>query len=463
MTREEDLIRSTTHAIASTVREVPPLRLERAADEQRSPARAPRRARGSADRPRRWRSWAVPLTAAAAVVALAISLVIIKDMPNGSPVPNSTSSSVPAGVPRYYVALKQLAGDMNGSNQRNDIVVGDSLTGKILATFAPPAHTAFESVTAAADDRTFVVFAVTSSNGSFQAPVKGSTMTGSWYAVRLAPGTTHPARLTLLPIKPLTAPASPENYGYANEELDQLIDSFGSVLSGSGQELAVPEWTPPHGWLAVKVFSVATGQLLHDWTAKSFVYSSLTWVDGDRELALGGSTVNVHAANPVTNVKVYEWPVADSDSDNLLANSKVVWDPRPGKAQARFEYCFQGAGGGTVLISPDGKTINCGLGQAQSADDVAGFYTYPLTVSPTVAAQGSVDALLTLRGPALYSADILWASPSGDTLVGALIPLENSQAAAGIGLRIGVINDGKFTPLRVPPSLFKSTLVAITF
>ena len=80
MSREEDLIRSTTHAIASTVSEVPPLRLERAVDSTLPPARTPRRARGGGRR--HWWSWGAPLAAAAVVVALAIALVVIRDMPN---------------------------------------------------------------------------------------------------------------------------------------------------------------------------------------------------------------------------------------------------------------------------------------------------------------------------------------------------------------------------------------------
>ncbi len=111
MSREEDLIRSTTRAIASTVREVPPLRLEPAADELRSPARAPRRARGGSGRQRRWWSWGAPLTAAAVVVALAIALVLVRDIPNGGVVsPSPATSTGPGGVPRYYVALTQFSG-----------------------------------------------------------------------------------------------------------------------------------------------------------------------------------------------------------------------------------------------------------------------------------------------------------------------------------------------------------------
>jgi hypothetical protein len=413
------------------------------------PAAGARRRRA----PRRWIRWAAPLTAAAAVTALAISLVLIRDIPNGSAVPpNPATSTGTGGVPRYYVALKQFPGAI--SSQRNGIVVGDSLTGKTLATLAPPARTTFESVTAAADDRTFVVFAVTSSSGSFTGSAKDTTLTGSWYKVRLAPGTAHPAILSRLPIKPVASPAI-----YAtvpNVEVDAFMDSFGTTLSASGQEIAVPESVPPG--LAVKVFSVATGQLLHEWTTKSlFIFSSLTWLDEDRELALNGSTVNAQpGANPVASMEasVYKWPVAEPNNGDLLANSTLVWNPRPVKGQAQFQYCYQQVAGGSVPISADGKSINCALGQAQSTDDILSFLTYPLTVSTTVAAEGRVDYTMTLpQDKGLYSPKILWASPSGDTFIAAVLPYDGSAAAVANGPYFGVISRGKFTPLRLPPNV----------
>jgi hypothetical protein len=120
--------------------------------------------------------------------------VLVKDLPNGSAVPpNATASASPAptgpdGAPRYYVALEEPGGNPDKPYQ---IVVGDSVTGSTLATFAAPKNTAFRSVTAAADDLTFVVSAVTSANESFR-PGDEGTVTGRWYAVRLAPGTANP-------------------------------------------------------------------------------------------------------------------------------------------------------------------------------------------------------------------------------------------------------------------------------
>jgi hypothetical protein len=461
MSREEDLIRSTTHAIAATVREVPPLRLEPFPDELRPPARAPRRLGGG--RQRSWRSWTAPLTAAAVVVALAISLVLVRDIPNGGAVSSSGASSTSlGGAPRYYVALKQLAGETNSIIPRNDIVVGDSLTGKTLASFAPPARTAFVSVTAAADDLTFVVFAVTSSTGSFDTASKAA-LTGSWYEVRLAPGTAHPARLTPLPIKPLTVPNS-----YVNIGIGGLLDSYGSVLSGSGKELAVPEWVAPRE-LAVKVFSVATGQLLHEWTTNdsSVVQEpSLSWIDGDRKLALVSRSTSVqpNAKFAVDNVTVREWPVAEPASGDLVAVSKLVWNVQTVKNPlTTVQLCVEPVVGGPVLISADGKTFSCTTAGGWGPTDHLSFHTYPLTASTTATAQGTIDYQVTYTNEGRYIPEVLWTSPSGDTLIGALIPYEGTPAAVANGVHIGVISHGKFTPLRIPASLASSTLTDIAF
>jgi hypothetical protein len=138
----------SAEAAATEIQTEPPLRLPPV------PVPAPGARRRPV--PRRWIRWGAPLTAAAAVVALAISLVLIKGIPNGSVVPPTATSSTSTGVdsvPRYYVAITRGGG----------IVAGDSVTGQTLGRIAPPPGLTFTSVTAAADDRTFVVFAVTPS------------------------------------------------------------------------------------------------------------------------------------------------------------------------------------------------------------------------------------------------------------------------------------------------------------
>src|SRR5262249_48308702 len=119
---------------AREIRAAPPLRLPS------EPAAGARRGHA----PRRWIRWAAPLAAAAVVPALARASGQHKDSQTARGVPPTPAAPAgPHGVPRYYVALKQFAGKAGNVTEQNGIVVGDSLTGKTLATFAPPARTTF--------------------------------------------------------------------------------------------------------------------------------------------------------------------------------------------------------------------------------------------------------------------------------------------------------------------------------
>ena len=105
-----------------------------------------------------------PVTAAVAVIALAVSLVMV-GMSNGTVVPRQSAS--PSTVPpQYYVGICGGATGWYGSAPLtstkedvppNHLVVGDTFTGKSSATIAAPTGTAWTGgSTAAADDRTFV-------------------------------------------------------------------------------------------------------------------------------------------------------------------------------------------------------------------------------------------------------------------------------------------------------------------
>ena len=99
-------------------------------------------------------------------------------------------SSAAASIPRYYVALA----DAFGANSQMKAVVGDDQTGRTVAVLNPSASQNFYGVTAAADDRTFVVM-------NYAAATQQTT----WYLLRIAPGTARPTQLTKLPIKPVVA------------------------------------------------------------------------------------------------------------------------------------------------------------------------------------------------------------------------------------------------------------------
>jgi hypothetical protein len=486
MSREEDLIRSTTRAIALAVREVPPLRLEPAADELRAAARAARRGAGGdaggRGRQHRWRTWAAPVTAAAVVVVLAIALVLVKDLPNGGAVPanRATSTTGPAGAPRYYVALKDIPGTMKqqlAGVLQCDIVVGDSLTGKTLATFAPPARTTFQSVSAAADDRTFVIFAVTTADpsGSFGPGPKNITLTGSWYKLQLAPGTAHPAGLSKLPVKPQSWSELHDKTTYNTPSAGQV---FATALSQSGQELAVadlpqvPAADKPENWQEVKVFSVSTGRLLHAWTShvpgvsfQAIISDTLadvptgtpvlTWIDGDKALAVA-TAVSPKAGVDIGTVR--RLGVAGPPSGNLMTDSTVVrsatlpWNQSGG---CFFEDDWP------PLISANGKTISCGtFVMPYATPGQVNFSTYPLTPGP----KGILDYRATIppeKQTGGVSFNVLYVSPSGGTLIvnwvnDGKLPLDKRAF-------FGVASHGKFTRLPIPASMASSLIEAITF
>lgn len=487
MSSTEERARAAMRAIAATVRDAPPIQFTPAPEPSRAAGQAKRAGNGP-DRPGApragWRWWLAPLTAAAVVIALAIALVIVKDLPNGGAVPVSPAQPAagPGGAPRYFAALRvKVTASPGASDPQAALIVGDSLTGKTLATFRPPPGTTFQSVSAAADDRTFVVFAVSSSTGSFL-PANG-TLTGSWYEVRLAPGTATPASLRRLPVKPMSWTASPDVY--TNPPPGQV---YATALSASGREIAVADIpdipaarAKPQDWQEVKVFSVATGRLLHDWTgydpgARLMTVvggtmagvptgePDLTWIDGDRAIALATS---LDESNQVTGT-VRRLNVTGPASGNLMTDSTVTWSgPLP---WGRTAGCFS-PGNWPPAISADGKTISCMTFAAQAHGvDVVDFLTQPLTAGATPASKAALDYRLTWPPHRLADgklsnpggvAGLLWISPSAGTLVVESVPGGNLSPPKSA--YFGVVSHGRYTPLPLPKSLAASEVSDITF
>jgi hypothetical protein len=409
--------------------------------------------------PRRWTRWVVPFTAAAAVVALAVSLVLVRGIQNGIAVPPKPVDSAPAapaspgGVPRYYVAAAR----------PSDIVVGDSVTGTLLAKLAVPVPknttTFLTGITAAGDDRTFVVLALTYPTASLNAQdvFKNATGTARWYGVRLDPGTAHPARLTSLPVKPETVRGDGAYYAQA------------TALSGSGQELAVTRRTASGG-MAAQVFSVATGRLLHEWTTDdpSLSWSpksaaqglagqpSLTWIDGDRVLAVETMSMAPNSGVPGFDT-VRELNVARPSGGDLVADSKVVWNVRTGASPRTLLQSCAAKPAGTAssdhFISADGTTFGCAAVTGPGTDPNLSFLTYPLAPGTAATAKARVDYEVTnMTEKGVTQLQLLWISPSGDTVVGAwAIAAKGTLADAPNGLHVGAMSRGKFTPLRFPP------------
>src|SRR5215469_12527338 len=259
---------------------------------------------------RRWRPWLA--LAPAATIAVAVTLVAVHGAPAGRPAPATPVN----GVPRYYVGIPTSPHFENQAAP--EAIVGDTFTGKKLATVPAPAGWRFlPALAAAGDDRTFVAGATPQSSEL--------TRTERLYVIRLTPGAAHFATLRELPI-----PAP------------QLSWDYGSslALSRDGAMLAVMA-----GATQARIYSMATGTLLHTWTVPSSgssgppMVSLLSWTSDGRRLAFLAREART---NPPLNIRLLQ--VYDPGHD-LFADSRVV-----------LTVSSSGCG----LLSGDGKTVVCG-------------------------------------------------------------------------------------------------------
>jgi hypothetical protein len=468
MNTVEDKIRAATRAEAATLREIRPLRLPTAAPTQLRMRPAARIRRG-----RFLKTWATPVSAAAAVLALAISLVIVRDMPNGRVVAPVGPVRAIAGVPRYYVTLYTPPQPPNAvavpckagtpptacPGPVTDLLVGDTFTGATLAVVAPPAGTNFSGVAAAADDLTFAV-------DTTAMTVAG---TRTWYLLRITPGTRSPARLTRLPIPALST----------------TVDAM--ALSGSGRELAVAMWQRKASTSTgeLRIYSVATGRLLRVWSTKSpdafgddAYYGeqsrALTWIDGDRAVAFFASWTGYPAALTTAAASVdrekgltrtqreeklqalykryggasmhMAWRRLDvaATSGDLMADSKVIWSSTsaPEAYSSGCEY------GWIQLISADGKTVMCSsvaLLRGTERNPLSSRVAWLAISIPT----GAVRTLyqFTVDGNQTAFFDGLWTSTSGDKLIVEWGPTTNGPASSA---HFGVLSHGTFQPIPAP-------------
>ncbi len=450
----EERVRSATRARADLVRDISPLDLP-AANSVRQP-RAPRAW---------WSTWMAPVTAAAVVVALAVTTVALREVRNGPSVPaansgqSGTGATTAAGVlPRYYAALDNPKGAAFNDKTLTapvDVVVGDTGTGRPIATVAPPKGQTFAGLTAAADDRTFVL-ATESLPVSAGIP---SAAPVAWYLLRLAPGSARPATLTRL-----TIPGQPD-----------ATQVSGIALSPDGSELAVmyqrAVWQVLNkqgglvktGPLTLSVYSVSTGKALRTWTQQTngfpagygwywgrYSNSSITWLNGGHTLAFvdgGNSGENGPPLAPTFGgVKIRTISLA-SGGGSLLADSKVIFS-------STNHWCDQ------LQLTADGKTVFCG-GYGGNFAKKSSAYDPEITAYSVATGKGR----LVYRLKGAYNTDVAnieWLSPNGSAfLVAAEGPdyqlaghVFKGQSIAGQAIDLitkGTAQTGQAPAVRRPP------------
>jgi hypothetical protein len=453
---EADLAEQTARAmreLAGTVTDAPPLRLT-----DRSGARLPR-----LSVPRRWTLWAVPLAAAAAVIALAVALVVVKDLPSGS-APHPTVPTYPstAGVPTYYVAPQIFC-----RKEKCDpisMVVGNTLTGARLATLSPPPGATFAAVSAAADDRTFVTDTV-----GFPLSTKAPQHV-TWYLITIAPGSSTPVRRTRLLI-----PAGPTG---------AYVQSI--ALSASGRELAVTYHLGSRspGTTVLRTYSIITGRLLHSWSTNADVQlgafgyignaqvnNVLSWVNGDRAVTFTTTAFLSQATGgsepQSTDVRVLD---VNARGDDLLADSRVVWSipDHPVKTTTPTS-CGQES---VPSLAANGKTVLCtSLTSTPTGTGKKARYLWRMTwitfqtSDPTVIHTAYTATANEGADQAGITGGVLWADPSGSTMI-----IVWSEGVTDSGATVekiphfGILSHGRLSQLPLPSigPLAQSTLLDLS-
>jgi hypothetical protein len=326
MTPLQDKLRAALRETADEIpAQAPPLHL------------SPRPDAAQNGRSTRWRGWAAPLATAALVLAtVAVSLTVagsLKHQPAAGP------QAGPDSVPAYYVALitAKTQSDVNNmldssSTANTAAELRSTQMGAVLAKIMPPKpYVSFVGVTAAADDRTFVLVA----QGP-QPRVEPPFPPQRFFLLRIDPAARAGARMTLTALPAAAVPAG-------SEVRDMAVSPDGTRLAAQISD---------NLFLAqdLDVFNLATGTE-RSWTTLSRgnflpVSGGMLWFGVDTD-ALSWTSDSQHVAFIWDNtVRLLDTRAAGSD---ILTNSKTVatWT---GGVQGLDQW--RGA-----IITPDGRTV----------------------------------------------------------------------------------------------------------
>ena len=423
----EDRIRAAARAAAETVApySVPPLEL---------PAEHPR---GDGWR----RRWLVPAAAAAAVViVIAVTAVTVgpgtrtrapASAPGGAvtgpmlPGPSLASYVSSGTIPPYFVAVA-----FTGKVAQSPAVavVHDTVSGHALATIRPSIRGGtIVGVSAAGDDRTFVLDEQSYVKPKYPFPTAGQSGPHSFYLLRLSSA----GRVSSLGRLRVTVPAT------------QALNAF--ALSPDGQRLALA--VPPRKGPArtdLEVVTLSTGST-RVWSAAGIFRSGaadsrgLSWTADGRELAFEWEPKNQGVEPPVEERLL---SLTSAGGDLLAASRRVIATTRQFKPSGSTfqvtdtEY--------DPAVTPDGSAIvtNAVYFQVKTKESGKawngrfGFAEYSTRTGKLIRILGYWK----VKPAGYWLTQVLWSSPSGRVLI-AVIP----------DGRIGVIKGNEFTPLNMPP------------
>jgi dipeptidyl aminopeptidase/acylaminoacyl peptidase len=400
MTPLEDKLRAAIHATAEEIpADPPPLRLG-------SPGLIPRRRRNP---------WLAPLAAAVLVVAVVLGSLAVTRSGSGTATPSTPPGL--AGLPPYYVALIARPADPASPADPADPATSPTLaqvrstaTGAVLATIAAPKpYVKFTAVTAAADDRTFVLDA---QGASFSLDRQRQLHN---HLGNVAQGT--PSRLFVLHIDP-----DPESHR-SGVSLQALPASFIPAGQGIGNMALSPDGTSlaaaspdgsEHGYdMQLIVFNLVTGTR-RVWGFASADESSmpptmlggLSWTADGQHIAFTGPGASAGSSA----LRLLD---TSDPNPNALAASKPI--PTPAAITHTDEDYT------TAIITPDGRTAVFATAATAVTTRDGQETLVRRRILKVSAATGQVTAILgtpkNLAGKPLDFELILYANATGSVLV----------------------------------------------
>jgi hypothetical protein len=331
----------------------------------------------------------------------------------GARAPGPPLTRLTSAVPRYYVALTVAAGlSRVKPRPRASAVVRSTATGATIATVRPPRpYDTFTMVTAARDDRTFVLA-----------------------AERFPPAPAE--RLFVLHLRPARrAPASRAQLAALPwPDLPTGAQTWGLALSPDGRQLAVA--AGPDAKQEVQVVDLATGAQ-HAWagspqcagcTVPELGPASgggwLSWSADERTLAVAGagSVRLLNTAAPGADLITDSRPLSGALIKAVPAWREVVLTPDQRALMAVREITTKARRGRGATITQELIRLSAATGRP----------TAVLNALPV--RQGSFE-------------QVLWTSASGQTLI---------VTGADGGASAGILQDRHYTPIPWTPGVLSA-------
>ena len=365
----------------------------------------------------KWPGLIAPLAAAAAVTAvvaasLAISAAFRGHARPAGPGPAAQSHPSPAPlrpaalreaalrqVPRYFAALARTGQVMGGEAA----VVRSTVTGHVLATVTPPRpYQIFTWVSAAADDRSFVLAAqrywpIASGQAGLPAQNRDITTPTVFFKLAFDPAT-HTAKLARLAV-PETIQAS------------QLA---GMTVSPDGTRLALDLRQ------SIQVVTLATGAI------RSWTWQGGGWIGNFKPFGqvfswtADGTTLAFQQWGTGHPRPIYIRLLDTTAPGTSLASSKIV-----------LTFPDAGALGTNTLLTPDGTRIVTATPQ--------GITEFSVRTGQLILSQDQFHL-------GVYGwQDVLWAGPGGQALV--VSDPRGKRTRYGPAHILGVLTGNTFTPI----------------